>query len=370
MSLKKLLLFLLVISCAACRRSAPPAGPEGAAAAAAPAMPVEVITIASRPIEETGEFVGTVRSRRSTTIQPQAEGILTQIAVRSGDRVEAGALLFEIDAAPQRAGVASLESIRAAREADGALARGNAERARKLVDVGAISQQEFDQAMTLQKTTDAQLKATDEQIRQQRAELAYFRVVAPTSGVVGDIPVRQGDRVTRGTVLTTVDDVGQLELYVGVPVQQAPLLKMGLPVRVLDDQGGTLVTERINFVAPSVDDQTQTVLVKTPLGGPAGRFRTDQLVRAQVVFSTAPGVTVPVTAATRINGQYFGFVVDGTGTSTVARQRPLTVGSVVGNDYVVRSGLKEGDRLIVSGIQKIGDGAPVAPMPAKPAGGA
>jgi RND family efflux transporter MFP subunit len=333
-------------------------------------MPVEVITMTTRPLEQAGEFVGTVRSRRSTTIQPQAEGILTRIAVKSGDRVNAGDLLFEIDAAPQQAGVASLESIRAAREADAALAKSNAERARKLLEVGAISQQELDQAATLQKTSEAQLRATEEQIRQQRAELAYFKVVAPTSGVVGDIPVRQGDRITRATMLTTVDEAGQLELYVGVPVQQAALLKPGLVVRVLDDKGETLATERINFIAPSVDDQTQTVLVKTPLAGQAGRFRTDQLVRVQVVFNTAPGLTVPVTAVTRINGQYFAFAAEGTGSNVVAKQRALTVGPVLGNDYVLLSGLKEGERLIVSGIQKIGDGMPVMATPAKPAGGA
>jgi RND family efflux transporter MFP subunit len=333
-------------------------------------MPVEVTTLATRPIEQTGEFVGTVRSRRSTTIQPQAEGILTRIVVKSGDRVNAGDPLFEIDAAPQQAGLASLESIRAAREADAALARSNADRARKLLEVGAISQQELDQAATLQKTTDAQLKATEEQIRQQRAELAYFKVTAPTAGVVGDIPVRQGDRVARATMLTTVDDVGQLELYVGVPVQQASELRQGLTVRVLDDKGEAVATERINFIAPSVDDQTQTVLVKTPLSGPAGRFRTDQLVRVQVVFSTAPGLTVPVTSVTRINGQYFGFIAEGSGSTATVRQRALTVGSVIGNDYVLLGGLKAGDRLIVSGIQKIGDGMPVMPTPAKPAGGA
>jgi RND family efflux transporter MFP subunit len=133
-------------------------------------MPVEVTTLAPKPLEQTGEFVGTVRSRRSTTIQPQAEGILTRIIVKSGDRVNAGDPIFEIDAAPQQAGVASLESIRAAREADAALAKSNADRARKLLEVGAISQQELDQAATLQKTTEAQLKATEEQIRQQRAE--------------------------------------------------------------------------------------------------------------------------------------------------------------------------------------------------------
>lgn len=369
------MLYSFLMAAAACGSSAPEGQAPGAAGTpggAAMALPVEVLTLEPKPIEQTSEFVGIVKSRRSTTIQPQAEGILTAIAVTSGDRVAAGATLFEIDAAPQQAAVASLESIRVAREADAALAKQNADRARALLEVGAISKQEFDQAFTAETTAAAQLRATEEQIRQQRAELAHYRVVAPTPGVVGDIPVRQGDRVTRATVLTTVDEAGALEVYVGIPVQQAPNLKLGMPLRIVGDEGDVLDTERITFIAPSVDDATQTVLVKAPLSAAGGRFRTDQFVRAQVLFSTAPGLTIPVTSVTRINGQYFVFAAETTPQGTVARQRAVTVGPVVGNDYVVLGGLKAGERLVVSGIQKIGDGMPVAAMPpagAKPAGG-
>jgi RND family efflux transporter MFP subunit len=278
--------------------------------------------------------------------------------------VAAGAPLFEIDATPQRAAAASLASVRAAREADAAYATQQAARAKALLAVGATSQQEYEQAMTAQKTADAQLKAIEEQIRQSQAELAYYQVTAPTAGVIGDVPVRQGDRVTRSTPLTTIDDNAGLEIYVHVPVQQAPLLRPGLPIRLIDDGGGVLATERLSFVAPSVDPATQSVLVKAPLDARGGRYRTDQFVRAQIVFATEPGLTVPVVSALRINGQYFVFTADGGEAGTVARQRPVSVGRVVGNDYVVTSGLEAGQRLIVSGIQKIGDGAPVTPLPA------
>jgi multidrug efflux pump subunit AcrA (membrane-fusion protein) len=87
-------------------------------------------------------------------------------------------------------------------------------------------------------------------------------------------------------------------------------------------------------------------------------------VRAAIVYDTVPSLMVPVIAVTRINGQFFVFVVDGTGGANVARQRAVTLGQVINNEYVVRSGLKPGERLIVSGIQKIGEGAPVTPMPA------
>jgi len=185
-------------------------------------------------------------------------------------------------------------------------------------------------------------------------------------GVVGDIPVREGDRVTKSTLLTTIDENAALEVYLNIPVQQAPGLRIGLPVRLLDDKGQSIATERIAFVSSSVDDATQTVLAKLPLSVTGG-FRPSQYVRAHVIWNTDPGLTVPVTAAVRVNGAYFVFVAEtaeGRGANApglVAHQRAVTLGPIVGNDYVVKGGLKPGERLIVSGIQKIGDGAPVQP---------
>jgi RND family efflux transporter MFP subunit len=346
------------------------AGGGGRGRGAMPPMPVEMVTLEPKPVEQVGDFVGTVKSRRSTTIQPQAEGFLTRIRVKSGDVVKPGTPMFDIDATMQQAGVASLESVRAAREADAAYARQQAARAKNLLSVGATSQQEYEQALTLQKTAEAQLKAVEDQIRQMQAELAFFRVTAPTAGIVGDIPVRQGDRVTKATMLTTVDDNTGLEIYINVPVQQAPQLKVGLPVRIVTDKGETIATEHISFVSPSVEDDTQTVLAKATVTR-AGAMRNDQFVRAQVVWAATPGLTMPVIAVVRISGQYFAFVAEpGEGGGLVARQRQITLGPMIGNEYVVLTGLKAGDKLITGGIQKIGDGAPVqAAPPAAPGDG-
>ena len=210
-------------------------------------------------------------------------------------------------------------------------------------------------------------KAIEEQIRQQQVELGYYRVTSPTAGVVGDIPVRVGDRVTPTTMLTTVDQNAGLEIYVNIPVAQATGLRPGLPLRVLDDKGQVIGTYKVGFVSPSVADQTQTVLVKADVEQ-SGRYRTDQFVRLQIVWSTLPGLTVPVVAVNRVNGEYFAFVAEaGQNGATVARQRGVRLGAVVGNAYVVESGLKVGDRLIVSGIQKIVDGAPVNVTESAPA---
>ena len=282
-------------------------GENQSAAAAPPPLGVEAVTLAMHPVERTGEFVGLIRSRRSATVQPQAEGFVTAIRVTSGDRVSPGTVLMQIDAEPQRATVANLESQRAAREADLVFTRQQSERAKVLLAAGAASQQEFDQAAAALKAAEAQLQALDEQIRQQRVELNYYRVTAPTAGVIGDIPVRVGDRVTRSTMLTTIDDHAGFEVYVNVPVQQAPSLQTGLPVRILDERSKIVSTNPITFVAPSVDDATQTVLVKTGLRENVARFRTDQFVRAQIVWAAEPGLTVPIISLSRVNGQFFAY---------------------------------------------------------------
>ena len=338
-------------------------GDPAAAAGAMPPMPVELLTLEARPVEQATEFVGTIKSLRSMTVQPQVEGFLTRIHVTSGQRVTPGTPLFEIDAVTQGAIVASLESQKAAREADVVYGRQQAERARALLETGAGSQQEYEWSQTQLKTAEAQLKSIEDQIRQQQAELAYYRVTAQTNGQVGDVPVRVGERVTRSTVLTTIDDNAGLELNVNVPVQQAPRLSLRLPVNVVDDTGKPIVQTRVAFIASSVDDATQTVLVKAPVDRTNG-LRADQFVRVRIVWSTEPGIMLPIVAVQRVNNQHFVFVAEDANGGLVARQRQVSVGPVIGNNYLVLSGLKEGERLVLAGTQKIGDGAPVQPMPA------
>jgi RND family efflux transporter MFP subunit len=348
-------------------------GGEGAAAGGMgggmPAMPVEIVTLEARPVEQTTEFVGTVKSRRSTNIQPQVEGFITRITAKPGQRVGVGAVLMEIDSRVQEAQLSSLESVRAQREIDVSYARQEADRAARLLEAGAGSQMDADRATNALKTAEAQLRTVQEQIRTAKTDLGYYRVTAPTAGIVGDIPVREGDRVTKATVLTSIDANAGLEVYINVPVQQAPRLRVGLPVRIVDDSGATIAEEKINFISPSVDDKTQTVLVKTPVSVP-GTLRTEQYVRTFIIWSTEPGLTIPVTSVTRINGQWFAFVAEPGegGQGLVARQRSVELGPVVGNSYTVTKGLKAGDELIAGGIQKVRDGAPV--QAAAKAGGA
>src|SRR5688572_11802008 len=328
-----------------------------------PPMPVEIVALAARPVEQTSEFVASLKSRRSTTIQPEVEGFLTRIAVRSGQNVQRGEVLFEIDSAPQQAALGSLQSMRPARESEVEFARQQVQRNQTLLKAGAISQRVVEQFEAQLRAAEAQLKVLDEQIKQQRSQLNYYRVTAPIAGTVGDVPVNPGDRVTRSTELTTINENDSHEVYINVPVQQAPQLKEGLAVRLVDDRGQVLATNRITFVSPTVDISTQSVLATAQLVEGRGQFRADQFVRARVVWSTAPGLTIPVTAVTRINAQFFAFVAEKSDQGMTAKQKPVQLGEIVGNNYVVTSGLQPGEQLIVSGLQKIRDGAPVMPAP-------
>jgi RND family efflux transporter MFP subunit len=329
-------------------------------------MGVKVVTLAEKPIAQSSEFIATVRSLRSTTIQPQVDGIVTRVLVRSGARVGPGQLILQLDAAKEQAALSTLVSRRAALVAEVAFARQQAERAAALLKDGAMSRQDVDQAQTALASGEAQLAALDEQIREQRVQLGYFQVRAPVAGVVGDIVVRVGDRVTTATEITTIDQSAaaagsrrDLEVHVAVPLERAADLRLGLPLEFLDSSGKVVATNPITFVAPRVDESTQTVLVKSLVKDVPASMRVQQYIRVRLVWRTTPSLTVPVVAVTRVSGQHFAFVAEPKGDGFVAQQRPLKVGEIVGDDYVVLGGVKPGDRLIVSGIQKLGDGVPV-----------
>lgn len=335
-------------------RAAPPQAP--------PAMPVKIQVAKSVAVDDSSEYVATLKSRGSAAIMPQVEGHITKIFIRSGARVAGGEPLMQIDPAKQQATVNTQQDTRAAKVAALQYAKQQYDRVQGLKSSGVVSQQELDQAKSALDAAQADLNSVESQVREQQAELRYYRVTAPAAGIVGDIPVRVGDRVTVGTLLTTVDSPGIMEAYISVPVERAAQLKAGLPVRILDSTGSVLAESHITFVSPQVDDQTQTVLVKAGIANATGTLRPAQFIRARVVWGTRDGPVVPVLAVSRISGQYFAFVAEQEKDGLVARQRPVKVGEIVGNDYVVLEGIKEGDRVIVSGTQFLRDGVPVSPQ--------
>jgi RND family efflux transporter MFP subunit len=349
------------LAAVACGGSSGAQGQGGGRQGGAPAAGVKVLPLERHPIADTSEYIATVRSLHSTTVQPQVEGVIRRIFVKSGDLVRPGTPLMQIDPEKQAANVRSTESTRAAREADVAYWRGQVQRLKALLEAGAISRNEYETAQHQLETAEASLASLNAQVREGEVELHYYRVTAPEAGIVGDIPVREGDRVTTSTQITTIDSKQGLEAYIQVPLDRAPELKIGLPVEILDADNKVAATNQITFVAPRVDPATQTVLAKAMLHDPPPFVKVQQFVRARVVWRTVPGLTIPIVAVTRVSGQYFCFVAEPNGEAFVARQRPVQVGNILGNDYVVQGGLKPGERVIVSGVQKLADGAPVRP---------
>ena len=129
-----------------------------------------------------------------------------------------------------------------------------------------------------------------------------------------------------------------------VPIERSRALKTGLPMQILSSDGTeTLGKATISFIAPSVDPETQSILVKGTVQNPDGRLRAAQFVRARIVWNTGEGLVVPVTSVLRVNGQFFAFVAeDSKGPdgqpSLVAKMRPVTVGPIMGNNYQVLDG--------------------------------
>jgi RND family efflux transporter MFP subunit len=329
------------------------------AGAAPQAMSVQVQVVESQKLTDSTEYLAILKSRHSATINPQVEGQIIKIFVKSGDRVSAGAPLLQIDPLKQEATVSSQESTRVAQEANVRLAKVNLDRAIKLQDAGVISKADFDNAQTNYDTAVAQLRSLEHQVKQQQIELHYYQVSAPMSGIVGDIPVRVGDRIGVTTLLTTVDEPGALEAYIYVPANRSKDLRRDLPVKLLDEAGNVLAQSHITFVSPQVDTDTQTVLAKAAMSNANTKLRISQQVRAQIAWGSHNRPVVPVLAVQRISGEFFLFVAVKEGNGTVAHQRAVQLGEMVGNDYAVLEGVKPGDHLIVSGTQFLQDGAPV-----------
>ncbi len=332
------------------------------------AIPVKVQTAKAQRVDVTTDYVATLKSRDSAVVMPQVEGIITQIFVHSGERVADGAPMMQIDPAKQQATLKSQESATAAQVAQVKWAQQNYDRVSGLANAGVVSKQDLDQARATLDAAQAQLHSLDAQVNEQQVQLHYYQVVAPRAGVVGDVPVRVGDRVVTTTTLTTVDRPGSLEAYIYVPIEKSAQLKMNLPVQIVDQSGAPLAASRITFISPQVDTTTQTVLVKAQFAGATlansnDLLRTAQFIRARVVWGSQEKPVVPVVAVSRIGGLYFAFVAepDQKG-GYVVHQKPLQIGQIVGNDYVVLDGVKPGDKVVVSGTQFLIDGVPVVPQ--------
>jgi RND family efflux transporter MFP subunit len=336
---------------------------KASAASAGPqALPVRILKAQAQSVGQYTEYVSTLKSRNSAVLQPEVEGQITRIFVSSGDRVEPGTPVLEIDPRKQQATVHSQEATLRSRLANLDWTRKELERNKQLAAAGVVSKQQLDQAQSQYDAAQSDVNALEATVREQSVLLRYYTVKAPAAGVIGDIPVRVGDRVATTTVLTTLDRSGALEAYVYIPAEKSGTVKLGTPVQIVDDAGKQLADSKISFLSPRVDPQTQLLLVKADVPNADHRFRHDQLVHVRVIYQKIDKPLIPVTAISRQAGQTFAFVAENDGKQTVAKQRPVQLGEIIGNDYVILEGIKPGEQIITSGVQMLADGMPVMPQ--------
>jgi RND family efflux transporter MFP subunit len=230
----------------------------------------------------------------------------------------------------------------------------------------------------------AALNATDEKIRAARAtldqqnaalqqaqstvtsrqeDLRETKVAAPIAGVVGNVTVKLGDYVKTTDILTTIIQNKTLNLSLSISTNQANQLRVGLPVQLIGTKGDDILTTgRISFISPQVNNDQQ-ILAKASFPNGEGILRDGQRVRAQVIWNKNMGVSIPTTAVSRIAGENFVFVAQGqTDSKLIARQKPVKLGEIKGNNYQVIEGLKPGEKIIVSGLLNLTDGAPIIPQ--------
>ncbi|MBD2101932.1 efflux RND transporter periplasmic adaptor subunit [Leptolyngbya sp. FACHB-261] len=402
---------------------------------APPATQVRLASPKSGTISDTSDYAATLDSRQAVTLQPRVDGQIRAIYVRAGARVRAGEPILQIDAAEQRATVASsaaaaetsaadiqtaradvttaratLRSLEARRQSNLStvqLAQREYERFQVLLTEGATSQQVMDQRLNALQEAQADLAQTEAEMRAQQAaitraqatvvrnqqalkqaqatvnagsaQLNYYTITAPFTGVVGNIPVKEGDFVSTSTQLATVAQNEALEIEIQIPLERASDLRRGMPVQLLDSEGKVLQTGQIFFIAPNVDPASQSIEVKASFNNPGGQLRTEQFARARVIWATSRGVLVPTTAISRLAGKDFIFVAmpyqnsgcEAAGQAaggppaqiepnqTVAVQKEIQLGKIVGNDQEVVEGVSAKDQIVVSGILQLQNCSPI-----------
>jgi RND family efflux transporter MFP subunit len=230
------------------------------------------------------------------------------------------------------------------------------------------SLQEVEAARANLDRENATLSQAQAQARVESENLKDTRVIAPVAGVMGDINLKLGDYVNVGQELTTITLNHALELRFSVPLEKAIGLRLGLPVEVrLDKQGEPLARGKISFIAPEVDTNSQIVVAKATFPNPDGKLRSAQFVRARVIWDRSREVLIPTVAVSRIGNQAFVFVAETTKdpksgeNQQVAKQKPIRLGQIQGNNYHVLEGLKAGESIITSGILNLSDGALISP---------
>ncbi len=217
---------------------------------------------------------------------------------------------------------------------------------------------------------EAEVARAQAQIRALEVALQDTRVIAPFSGVIGDVPVKVGDYLSRGNVLTTLTQNNTLDLRVFVSADRLSELRLGLPVEITNSNNEPLAEGRISFISPQVNAESQTVLAKATFDNSKGELLDGQFIRAKIIWSRRLGaIVVPATAVVFQGDERFVYVVEqlppkseGEEPQMRAKRLPVKLGFVEGDRIEIIEGLKPGDQIITSGLQRLSDGAAIRVM--------
>ncbi|MGO4852252.1 efflux RND transporter periplasmic adaptor subunit [Phaeovulum sp. W22_SRMD_FR3] len=343
----------------------------------APAIPVTVAVIESRDIDTWQEFSGRLEAVDRVQIRSRVAGAIQSVDFREGALVKTGDLLFTIDPAPYEAAVAQSAGLVASARAKVSLARLEWERGQRLSKGLAISQSDLDQRQNAQTAAQAELRSAEAALQAAELELGYTQVRAPVTGRVGKVEVTAGNLVAAGSssaVLTTLVSVDPIyasfsvaEEVVAKALANLPEASGALrPIEQIPVEIGTLADEgtpmhgRLQLIDNEVDAASGTIGVRAVFDNPGGKLIPGQFVRIRMGEpKAAPRILVSEKAIGTDQDKKFVFVVDA---ENKVAYRPVTLGRSAGGARIVEDGLADGDRVVVSGLQRIRPGAVVAPQ--------
>jgi len=343
----------------ACSGGEPPAPPKPT---------VRVLEVRPRPAVAHEEYVARIAASNTVEIRPQVEGRLESQAAVEGQRVEAGALLFQIDPAPYAAALARAQAEQAQAEARLAQAKRDLERVKRLASSNVASEQALDAGVAQEKAASASVRAAVAGVETARLQLAYTHVTSPIGGVVGRAEVRLGAAVEAyDTLLTRV--YANDPMHVDFSISEQRMLQLqrqygsvmasaGGEFRILLADGSEYPHPgKVDFVDQALDARTATLPMRLVVPNPDGLLRENQFARVVVPVDSMPdAIVVPVRAVQEFQGTHSVWVVDGAGQ---AQSRDVELGARLDGEWIVRRGLGPGDRVVVDGAQKLRPGVEV-----------
>jgi RND family efflux transporter MFP subunit len=328
---------------------------------------LEIVKSSAMP--ETLEVVGTVRARTSAVVSARIPGTLSLLNVREGDRVRKGQILARLEALENQANAAvATAGVDEARQGvDEAQSRkklvdSTFDRYHKLFNEQAISRQEFEVKQSEKELAaqglaraEARLKQAQERSKAASTMSDYTRIVAPISGVITSKPVDLGATVFPAQPLMTIEDEGSYLLELAVPESLAARVKPGSPVQVaLDALGGSFET-RIAEIVPAVDPVNRSFTAKIALNQKG--LKSGMFGRGSISLGTSVnGISVPIMAVVNHGALTSVWTLD---KESMARMRIVKVGRQTGARVEILSGLTDGDRVVITGVEKVSEGAKV-----------